>query len=59
MFIPTSSSVSKFLEPGNLKLLIELTGVSNIRVGSAALRLLWHLSAQGKIYNQISINIYS
>eukprot|EP00026_Physarum_polycephalum_P007374 Phypoly_transcript_07433.p1 GENE.Phypoly_transcript_07433~~Phypoly_transcript_07433.p1 ORF type:complete len:491 (+),score=72.21 Phypoly_transcript_07433:102-1574(+) len=49
MFISTCSSVAKFQEPGNVKLLIELAGSSNVRVGSAALRLLWHLSAQAEM----------
>lgn len=49
MFVNTNTSVSKFLEPGNIKLLIDLAGSCNLRVECAALRLLWHLSAQAEM----------
>lgn len=49
MFVSTTSSVIKFLEPDNLKLLVDLSGSSNMRVETSALRLLWHLSAQAEM----------
>lgn len=47
MFSSTTSVVSVFLKEGKIKLLVDLCGSPHRAVQGSALRLLWHLSAQG------------
>lgn len=49
MFSSTPSVVTAFLEEGNLKTLLSLCSSPHRKVESSALRLLWHLSAQGTL----------
>jgi len=49
MFCPTSCVVSAFSEDDNLHFLINMTTSTHKRLESAALRLVWHLSAQAEL----------